>query len=390
MTPAPSFSVAIIATSDFSAHPTGGITSFVRTISEHFPAEVDVRLVGFDFRRSDASPSNRSDDLRPALFTSLGTLNSGSPVPIRVQACLHALAGRSAFRGSDVYYVHSPEIAAFLPRDCTPVVYQIHGGWTGTEYSSHRYLRNPVGGRAFRAIVNRSILRATYLAGVNEMCRDLARRHEKPYLSVPPMVDTLDFFPKGSPRCSDDGILKLGYLGRIDENKNVGFILQVAELIADQGQRVDLTIAGNGASLVNLAAAVAASSQQLLHVELIGLLPHGETPCFLRKVDVFMLASKMEGLPTVLLEAMASGCAVVAPSIPGVTALVVDGVNGLIYPRFDVREAADCVLSAYRSRVALSEAAIQTVQSEYSADGVARRLANHFAELVASGGGRAR
>src|SRR5439155_1084 len=55
-----------------------------------------------------------------------------------------------------------------------------------------------------------------------------------------------------------------------------------------------------------------------------------DVPEILRTFDVFMLTSRWEGLPRVVLEAMASGLPVVASSVDGTAEVVRDGVNGLL------------------------------------------------------------
>ena len=51
---------------------------------------------------------------------------------------------------------------------------------------------------------------------------------------------------------------------------------------------------------------------------------------FYEALDAFVLSSRYEGMPYTLLEAMAMGLPVVATRVPGNTAVVVDGVTGLL------------------------------------------------------------
>ena len=71
------------------------------------------------------------------------------------------------------------------------------------------------------------------------------------------------------------------------------------------------------------------------HVRLLGTLSTPQVIDELRTSDVLLHPSVSEGLPTVLVEAMACGIPVVATDVGGVTELVTDGVNGLVIPPRD-------------------------------------------------------
>ena len=87
--------------------------------------------------------------------------------------------------------------------------------------------------------------------------------------------------------------------------------------------------------------------------------------------DIFILTSRMEGLPNVLIEAQASGLPVVAPDVGGAGETLVDGVTGLLAPddgpdtlaRLCIELGQD---NARRARMGSAGAAF--VRTEFSAD----------------------
>jgi glycosyltransferase involved in cell wall biosynthesis len=59
--------------------------------------------------------------------------------------------------------------------------------------------------------------------------------------------------------------------------------------------------------------------------------------------DIFVLASRQEGLPVALMEAMSVGASIVATAVGGVPEVITDGVNGLIVPPGDPGALADAI-----------------------------------------------
>lgn len=70
---------------------------------------------------------------------------------------------------------------------------------------------------------------------------------------------------------------------------------------------------------------------------------------YLQAFDVFLSTSHYEGLPYTLVEAMRASCPIVASDVIGNNEVVVEGVNGYLYPPGDVKHAVGAVMSLYES-----------------------------------------
>jgi glycosyltransferase involved in cell wall biosynthesis len=103
------------------------------------------------------------------------------------------------------------------------------------------------------------------------------------------------------------------------------------------------------------------------------------------ELDVVALPSRAEGLPMVLLEAMARGRAVVATPVGGTPELVSDGETGLLVPPCDVDALAAAIgglLADPERRSRLGEAARRRVAAEFTADRMAERVLAVYDEVV--------
>jgi glycosyltransferase involved in cell wall biosynthesis len=80
--------------------------------------------------------------------------------------------------------------------------------------------------------------------------------------------------------------------------------------------------------------------------------PRDRVPELLPALDVFVLSSvpRSEGMPTVILEAMAAGLPVVATDVGAVAEIVEDGATGFVVPPEQPRAMADAILRLVRDR----------------------------------------
>ncbi len=100
--------------------------------------------------------------------------------------------------------------------------------------------------------------------------------------------------------------------------------------------------------------------------------------------DIFVLASRMEGLGTAALEAMASGLPVIATSAGGIAEIIVDNSNGLLVPSNDPDALADAIIKLIdesRLRERLAENAIETV-SRFSIENTALKHITLYKDLL--------
>ena len=165
----------------------------------------------------------------------------------------------------------------------------------------------------------------------------------------------------------DNGIHVL-YLGRIEPNKGMDYLLEAMGMLKEKGQDVTLHFAGieqgkNG---------YIGRFQELLgnHFVYEGVVSGGKKTELLRRCQIFVLPSLYEGLPISLLETMAYGMVPVVTDVGSIGEYVKDGVNGLM---IGVRDAASIVN-------ALSKAARQTIVTRLQPEKYVERLNEIYAQ----------
>lgn len=138
------------------------------------------------------------------------------------------------------------------------------------------------------------------------------------------------------------GPLRLLTVGRLAAQKSHEVLVDALGLLRDRGIDVQLTIVGEGPSrgAIERRIAVLGLADRVRLVGAVGQDLMGDQ---FASHDLFCLASVAEGLPIVLMEAMATGLPVVATRITGVPELVEDGRNGLLVPPGRPDQLADAV-----------------------------------------------
>ena len=102
-------------------------------------------------------------------------------------------------------------------------------------------------------------------------------------------------------------------------------------------------------------------------------------------MDMFVLSSLREGLPNVVLEAMAMGVPVVATQVAGIPSLIEDHRHGLLVPPDDVAKLAQTMQQMIinpERRDQLSQAARSRIELEYSFERRMQEIAIIYDQLL--------
>ncbi len=133
----------------------------------------------------------------------------------------------------------------------------------------------------------------------------------------------------------------VGVVARLDPQKDPSNFLGAIKHMASRQTRVQFVWVGDGPSRQ--------SAEEMVRaygigdkVRFVGEQP--DTPAWFSIFDIFVLPSKCEGLPNVLIEAMAMGKAIVATDVGAVSEVVEHGVTGILVPGGDARALASAIL----------------------------------------------
>jgi glycosyltransferase involved in cell wall biosynthesis len=184
-------------------------------------------------------------------------------------------------------------------------------------------------------------------------------------------VDPLQFtpsLPRTDPARQGRPVTRLLSVGRLTPAKGQLLLVQACATLHQAGIRFALTIVGDGPDRVRLMQAVADSGLGEM-IQLTGSLNTCEVRDQMARADVFVLPSLAEGIPVVLMEAMACAVPCVTCPVNGIPELVVNDRNGLLVTPGDVDSLAAALRRLIEDpalRERLAGAARDKVRTEYN------------------------
>jgi glycosyltransferase involved in cell wall biosynthesis len=185
-------------------------------------------------------------------------------------------------------------------------------------------------------------------------------------------------------------------VGRLVAKKGFDVLVEAIAILAERGVPVEAVIVGHRAPLEPEVGPELESAISTLgldgRVRLVGSMTQAELFDEYRRASAFCLPCRVvdsgdrDGIPNVMVEAMACGVPVVGTEVSGLPELVVSGRNGLLVPPEDPQAVADALARLYADPElarALGRRAEETVRERFDGDALARELATLFREATA-------
>ena len=171
------------------------------------------------------------------------------------------------------------------------------------------------------------------------------------------------------------------FVGRLDPQKSPATLLDAAGLLLDEFPELHVLFVGDGPLRDQLAADIA-RHQWEHRIHFAGWRPN--VPEIMRACDCLVLPSEWEGMPNVVLEAMAAGLPVVASDVEGVRELLDHQQSGLIIPPHSaplLAEALRQILSQPEAAAAMACKAQTIADKEFTWDHITSQYETAYRQL---------
>lgn len=178
--------------------------------------------------------------------------------------------------------------------------------------------------------------------------------------------------------------MNLLWVGRFSGFKGELDLIEACKILKEQQVTFHLEMIGDGEG-----------RQQAAHyikdlnldnsIEIIPYVPNLEISEHYQKAHAFILPSISEGMPKVVLEAMACGCPIIMSDIPGCRELVKEGENGFLIPIMRPDLLAKAITTLYKNNnliISMGMESCKIVEEQYTWDAVARRVEQCYYSIL--------
>lgn len=178
---------------------------------------------------------------------------------------------------------------------------------------------------------------------------------------------------------------RLVCVGRLCEQKGQLLLVEAVALLAQRHTKVELVLAGDGEMRAEIEAQIR-KHQLEAQITITGWITSAQVREYMQHSTAMILPSFAEGLPVVVMEAMALKRPVLTTYVAGIPELVIHGETGWLFPAGDVEGLANVIEAFMRTPVdalaAMGEAGYARVVARHAVDTEAQKLIARFQAVI--------
>jgi len=276
----------------------------------------------------------------------------------------------------------------YLPERQVPVCVRLHG-YPGfkAEFETgilKRWPRNYF----YWTSKRKHILSADLVTGVSRSYTDFVRKaweiKEKDVQIIPIAVDTDCFHPSGLPR-EKQLIL---FAGRLEKSKGIEILAHAIALVLRRMPKARFCFAGKDQEYDDCRRSWSRRLTDYFsgeHIIYLGSLTTQELIRYYQTSTICAVPSLYEPGGTVVFEAMACGCPVLASRVGGLVDVIKDRQTGFLIPPGDAEALADGLVELLQDdqlRQEISQRALESIRADFDINMIARRTAAAYARAI--------
>ena len=182
--------------------------------------------------------------------------------------------------------------------------------------------------------------------------------------------------------------LRIISVGRLVEKKGFDVLVDAVALLVERGVDVTAAIAGESGDQDDAIRGQVTAAGLDDRIDFLGTLSQADLFAEYRRSSVFALACRItndgdrDGIPNVLMEAMAARLPVVSTAVSGIPELIDNGINGLLVAPEDAEALADAIWRLAKDPALterLAQAGAATIAQHFDGEALARQMAGLFA-----------
>ncbi len=184
-----------------------------------------------------------------------------------------------------------------------------------------------------------------------------------------------------------DGNLRVGIFGRLEESKGIRFICNNIRLLVEHFPKINIIFRGYGTMSEEI------KQNEYYNLNIFLLPPTYNQLELFSGIHIILVPSisinntDVEGVPMIILEAMASGIPVIASDAGGITNVVKDGENGVIFCKNNIHSLIaefSSLLNSSELQAKITSKGIDTIENEYLINKTGNDLISVYKNLLAN------